>query len=210
MPLGEADARRARRGTEPSTPITVASSSIPVSTWRREAPSVRSMPELADALGDRDRERVEDQEAAHQQRHAAEHEQHDPEEAEVVLDVLRLARRPPAVPVSTMHARRQHAVDAARAARRRTRRRAASTEIPSNSPSFSVSALRLGQRQLGGAGAAGGGVAEPLEADDPVALDRRPRRRSADVPPISRPSPVRGRLVDRRLVGGRAAGAPSM
>ena len=37
-------------------------------------------PELADPLGDRDREDVEDQEAAHQQRHAAEHEQHDAEE----------------------------------------------------------------------------------------------------------------------------------
>ena len=67
-------------------------------------------PELADPLGDRDREDVEDQEAAHQQRHAAEHEQHDAEELEVVLDVLRLAS---GGLVAGLHhePRRQHAID---------------------------------------------------------------------------------------------------
>ena len=49
--------------------------------------------ELARALGDRDREGVEDLEGAHEQRDPGEHEQRDPQEAEVARDVVRLALR---------------------------------------------------------------------------------------------------------------------
>ena len=49
--------------------------------------------ELADALGDGDRERVEDQERGHHGDHAAEHQQDDPQVAqEVLVDLVGLAR----------------------------------------------------------------------------------------------------------------------
>ena len=78
--------------TAPSTPMIGASQDHPGQDLAARGAQRAQQAELADALRDGDRERVEDQEAADQQRHAAEHEQDHAEEAEVVLDVLRLAR----------------------------------------------------------------------------------------------------------------------
>ena len=69
-------------------------------------------PELARALRDGDREGVEDEEAADQQGDPTEHEKDDSEEAELVLDVLRLPRRGLRAGLHD-DPRRQHSVEAA-------------------------------------------------------------------------------------------------
>ena len=63
------------------------------STWRRDAPSVRSGRELARPLRDRDRERVRDHEAADEERDAAEREQEVPQERDELVRVRRVLRR---------------------------------------------------------------------------------------------------------------------
>ncbi len=127
--------------------------------------------ELARALGDGDRERVEDQEGADEQRHAREHEQDDRQEGEVAGDLVRLAlgvllgRSRPA-PASGMTSRMRLASSLVGDARRPRPRRSGRTRPLVGDP------LRLGQRQLGDAGAAKGVVvAERGDADQPVALD---------------------------------------
>ena len=191
--------------TAPSSPMIVASVIIPRRICPRVAPSVRSMPELADALGDRDRERVEDQEAAHQQGHAAEHEQDHAEETELVLDVLRLARGG-LLPRLDEQARRQHAVDAPSQLLGRDAGRGLDGD-PVELALLLGQALGLGQRQLGRARAARRGVAEPLDADDLVGLHARLGRdpqRVADAEVLA----VGRRLVERGLARPCAAGDP--
>ena len=86
--------REAEPASSPSTDAEQADRAAPRRTPRRAsggatAPSVRSIAELADALGDGDREGVEDQEGADEQRHAGEHQQEGRQEAEGVADLVR-------------------------------------------------------------------------------------------------------------------------
>ncbi len=75
-----------RPTTEATAPTTNDSIRIARRTCRRDAPSVRRVAELAGALGDRDRQRVGDHEAADEQRHAGEHEQERLEERQEARD----------------------------------------------------------------------------------------------------------------------------
>ena len=154
---------------EPSAPMIVASSSIPVSTCPRVAPSVRSSPSsrmrwatvIANVLKIR---KLPTSSAT-----PPDDEQHDAEERQVVLDVLRLALgrlRPRLDEV----ARRQRGVDAAR----QLARRDAVVGLDGDAVEAVLllhQPLCLGQRQLGGARPARGRVPEPLDAGDPVRLD---------------------------------------
>ena len=92
--------------------------------------------ELARALGDRDRERVEDLEGAHEQRHPGEHEQRDPQELQVVGDVVGLALRRLLAGLH-LHLPRHHPRDPV-AQLLRAHAVLAATEIWSNWPSRSV------------------------------------------------------------------------
>ena len=141
-------------------------------------------PELARALGDRDRERVEDQEGAHEQRHAGEHEQRDPQEAEVAPRCRSSGAWPPGrrsrpAPGAASPSR------SGRAAAPASRRRGGHGDLV-ELPPLVGDPLRLGQQHLGDAGAAEARVAELREPDDPVRLRLvragQPQRR----PPIFR------------------------
>ena len=79
--------------TEARAPITRPSTTIENRTWRRDAPSVRRVGELARPLLDRDRERVRDHERADEQRDRAEREQEVLQEVEEALGVLRVRLR---------------------------------------------------------------------------------------------------------------------
>ena len=91
--------QRAQRGGEQQAaamptidapmPIAKVSASTDRSTWRARGAERAQQRELLRALRDGDREGVEDQEAADQQRDAGEHEQRDADEAERVREVLR-------------------------------------------------------------------------------------------------------------------------
>ena len=161
--------------------------------------------QLADALGHGDREGVEDQEAAHQQGHSAEHEQDHPQEAEVVLDVLRLALGR-LVAGLDRETGGQHLVDAPRQlARLHPVRRLHRYRV--ELAFLAGQALCLGQGEDGGPGAARGRVAQSLNAGDRVLLDAGlagDAQRVAGLESLT----VGGRLVDRGLVGGLAAAVP--
>ena len=86
--LGERDAEhrgRRRRRTRRSPAPSVSTERM---IWRRDAPSVRRVASSRDALGERDRQRVEDHEGAHAQRDDAEAEQEVLDELMIVLGVL--------------------------------------------------------------------------------------------------------------------------
>ena len=192
--------------TEPSTPMIVASSTIPRRIWPRVAPSVRSMPSSRIRW------------------------------ATVIENVLKIRKLPTssATPPNTsstmrknersslMSSRlalgrlragldgqpgRQHPVDPAR----QLARRHAVGRLDRDAVELALlvgQALRLRQRELRGAGAARGRGAEPLEPDDLVSLHARlagDAQRVADLEVLA----VGGGLVDRGLVGGsRAGGRP--
>ena len=130
-------------------------------------------PELADPLGDGDREGVEDQEGADEDGDEAEDEQEDLQEAEVVADFFGAAvgvflrRLDPDRRRGISLAIRCFSVVAETPS-------SAATEIWSKRPTLWVSALRHGQRHLGDAGAAEGGAAELGEADQPERLRALP------------------------------------
>ena len=73
--------------------------------------------QLAAALGDQDRERVDDQEGADEQRDRREHQQKRRDEAERLGDVAGQPRPPTSSPLSATKPARQHLVDAVGAAR---------------------------------------------------------------------------------------------
>ena len=177
----------------------------PPALWRPPGPS---RPELARALGDRDREGVEDHEAANEQRDPGEREQRRAEELEARLDVLGLAgglllpsARSPAPEAPPAVARDQlvgshpawHRVDA--------------VELPDGAGN----ALRLGERQHGHAGSGERvHIAVLRDPDDAVATLRpfaRKRQRVAELEAlvargvaVDRSSPARGAVAlhDRR------------
>ena len=155
-------------------------------------------PELARPLRDSDRERVEDLERAHEQRHAREHEQRDTQEAEVARDVVRLAlsRLGPGLddqvrrddlrdPVTQLH--RRHPLG-------RGDRDLVELAHPVGH------ALGLRQRHLRDARAAEVAVAELREPDDVVALDLLGAR-NPELVANGQVGAVRRLGVDRRLRG---------
>ena len=82
-------ARRAGRAPDAATPRTSASPATAATIWRRVDAERSQQRELARALGDGDREGVEDDERADQQRGAGEREQHRRQEAaDRVVDVV--------------------------------------------------------------------------------------------------------------------------
>ena len=90
-PMPYATPRPARSpSTEPSRPISRASRMHRGEDLPPRGAERAQQPELAAALGDGDREGVEDRERAHEERDEREHEQRGLQEAEVVGGVLRL------------------------------------------------------------------------------------------------------------------------
>ena len=116
----EAEAERPR----PATPSSAASRSTEPVTDHRPAPQRAQHPDLPDALEDGHVERVEDQEAADEQRHRGEEVEDHVEGLELRLDVVALLRR---------------ASRPGRPARARARRRAWTPEIVSSPPATTTS-----------------------------------------------------------------------
>ena len=101
-------------------------------------------PELARALGDGDRERVEDDEGADEQRDVGEDEQEGAQEAEVVVEVVSLLGRPAARRCARRRVARQHRARSCVASCARRHAGAAATSIWSKSPGLPVTRCASG------------------------------------------------------------------
>ena len=86
IPCAVSDPEEDARATEAMSPTISASSITERSTWRARGSHGAEQRKLPGPLGDRDRERVEDDERADEHRDSGEHEQQRVEEAEAVLD----------------------------------------------------------------------------------------------------------------------------
>ena len=119
---------------EASTPMASASTSTRAEHLPARGADHPQQPELARALGDGDRERVEDRERADQHRHAAEHEQRDPDDRDELLEPVEgeavLRRRRSATCASGERRRPRSARSAPRARPSRPATRMPSTWSP--------------------------------------------------------------------------------
>ena len=216
----EADARRPGRAPRPAARCRNASRITERRSWRRLAPSVRSIAELARALGDGDREGVEDQEGA-------------PRTANAREDQQRRLRMPMNSPTSSfcdsvfslagldLHRARQRLAQRALAAPPGVTPSAAATLIWSNLPCLRGDPLGLGQREHGDARRrrrsrrrrawrcprARSRVPTPCPRPDPVARPRSRRgRRSACRSPPRSSAWLAALRVDRAASKGSGSG----
>ena len=183
------------------------SSSTERSTWRARGAEHAQQRELLRALRDGHRERVEDQEAADEQRDAGEHEQRGADEAERVGEVLRPAARPASLPVRTAKSVPELAAAIAALSCVRRRRRRCATEIDVVAV-VAGHALRLGQRDHDQPRAGEVvRVAERGDAGDLVLPWPARAPATVTVSPTLKPYFVGGAAVDRDLVVGRRRAA---
>ena len=149
-------------------------------------------PELTRALGDGDRERVEDRERADEDRDAAEHEQRDPDDRDELLQPVE--REAVLLRGGDDLRLRQRVGQVGRAARRRGRRRSPPTRIPSYRSPAVEQLLRGAQVEHGRRrGAERLDAAEARDADDLELVLLAARRRSARSSRCRSPGPRRWR-----------------
>ena len=159
-------------------------------------------PELADPLGDGDREGVEDQEGADEDGDEAEDEQEGLQEAEACRGFLRSRGRRFPVPVSTRTPAGISRGDPAFQRRRRDAVGGGDRDLV-EAADLVGERLRDRQRHLGDAGAAEGGAAELGEADELERPGARPARSARSFRRASRPELSAAALSIEASVGPR-------